>query len=286
MTQTIHLGISTCPNDTFAFHAILNQEIDLDGFQFDTELLDVEELNKGMAAGRFQVAKMSFHAMLHQAGNLRLLSAGSALGFGVGPVVLARAGYAKDRPQNPRILTPGRWTTASLLWLLFHSDPDEQNMHPVVFSDIMPALQSATADLGICIHEGRFTWQDSGLELAEDLGVRWEKETGAPLPLGGIAACRTLDAPTAARLATVIRRSVQWARSNRDACLPTMSKYAQEQSDEVLWAHVDLYVNDWTVDLGPQGLAAIQSLNKLAQANGLAPPGGLEIAQSDSPTLR
>ena len=120
MSQPIRLGISTCPNDTFAFHALLTESIDLDGFAFTTELLDVEELNEGMASGAFDVAKMSYHAMLHQAANLRLLSAGSALGFGVGPVVLSRAGYERDRPEVPVVLTPGRWTTASLLWQLFH----------------------------------------------------------------------------------------------------------------------------------------------------------------------
>jgi 1,4-dihydroxy-6-naphthoate synthase len=278
----IRLGISTCPNDTFAFHALLCGAIDLDGFQFDVQLLDVEDLNQGMAAGRFDVAKMSFHAMLHQAGDLRLLSAGSALGFGVGPVVLSRAGYHQAPPAVPKVLTPGRWTTASLLWLLFHGKgPKSRDMAPVVFSEIMPALQRGEADLGICIHEGRFTWRESGLELAEDLGARWERETNSPLPLGGIAARRSLDEPTAIRLARVVRRSVEWARANPKSCLPSMASHAQEQTEAVLWSHVELYVNEWTVDLGKEGAAAIDVLNKLAAGAGLAPSGQLDIAWAE-----
>ena len=281
MNTPLRLGISTCPNDTFAFHALMHGQIDTDGFDFKVELMDVEELNEGMAAGRFDVAKMSYHAMLLQAPQLRLLSAGSALGFGVGPVVLARAGFGADRPQTPRVLSPGKLTTAALLWELFlaKKHPGAKLDH-VVFSDIMPALEQSNADLGICIHEGRFTWQESGLELAEDLGARWEAETKSPLPLGGIAAARSLDMETAQRLARVVRASVTWGMANREACLPTMARYAQEHTDEVLWSHVDLYVNAWTQDLGAKGRAAIDALNRLGVARGLTPEGGLELAQA------
>jgi 1,4-dihydroxy-6-naphthoate synthase len=281
VSTNIRLGISTCPNDTFAFHALLHRQIDTDGFAFEVELMDVEELNEGMAAGRFDVAKMSYHALLLQAAELRLLSAGSALGFGVGPVVLARAGYGADQPEAPRVLSPGKLTTAALLWQLFLAEqhPGARLDH-VIFSDIMPALERGEADLGICIHEGRFTWQQSGLELAVDLGARWEAETGAPLPLGGIAATRGLGLETAERLARVVRASVTWGMANREACLPTMAKYAQEQTDEVLWSHVDLYVNAWTQDLGAEGRAAIAALNRLGVARGLTPAGGLELAQA------
>ena len=243
--------------------------------------MDVEELNEGMAAGRFDVAKMSYHAMLLQAPQLRLLSAGSALGFGVGPVVLARAGFAAEQPGAPRVLSPGKLTTAALLWELFLAEqhPRAQLDH-VVFSDIMPALERGDADLGICIHEGRFTWQQSGLELAEDLGARWEAETAAPLPLGGIAAARGLGEQTAQRLARVVRASVTWGMANRDACLPTMARHAQEHTEEVLWSHVDLYVNAWTQDLGAEGRAAIEALNRLGVARGLTPEGGLGLAQA------
>ena len=277
-TTKLRVGISTCPNDTFAFHAILNREIDTDGFEFEFELLDVEELNEGMAAGRFDVAKMSFHSMLLLSDELRLLPAGAALGFGVGPVVLARAGYGAEKPTAPRVLTPGKGTTATLLWKLFH--PSEGTLEHVLFSEIMPALQSAKADLGICIHEGRFTWQESGLELAEDLGARWESETQAPLPLGGIAARHELGRDVAKRLGAVVRSSVRWAQENRARCLSTMAKYAVEHSDEVLWSHVDLYVNPWTEDLGAVGLDAIEKLNKLAAQSGLTKGTGLEVAPS------
>jgi 1,4-dihydroxy-6-naphthoate synthase len=279
MSQPIRLGISTCPNDTFAFHALMAGEVDTEGLVFDTELLDVEELNRGFAAGDFDVAKMSFATMLRHASELVLLPAGSALGFGVGPVVLARAGLARE-PElaSLHVLSPGAGTTATLLWRLFHNEPHELDQR--VFHAILPALVAGKADLGICIHEGRFSYAAAGLELFEDLGATWEEATGAPLPLGGIAARAELDADARAAVARAVRRSIEWSLARPGAAAATMARYAQDQSAEAHMKHVELYVNDWTVDLGERGRAALAALGELAAQRGLAPTGALEIQSS------
>lgn len=278
MSTPIRLGISTCPNDTFAFHALLAGEVDTEGLVFETRLCDVEELNRGMTSGAFDVAKLSFATMLRHAGELVLLPSGSALGFGVGPVVLARPGLLTAEPPDLaalRVLAPGAGTTASLLWRLFHAEPAKLDQR--VFHAIMPALLAGEADLGVCIHEGRFTYADIGLELFEDLGATWESATGTPLPLGGIAARVELPDELRARVARTIRRSIEWARAQPAATAPTMARYAQDQSAETHFQHVELYVNDWTVELGEPGLAAIEALGRLAAERGLAPPGGLIV---------
>jgi 1,4-dihydroxy-6-naphthoate synthase len=268
MTKPVRLGISTCPNDTFAFHGLLTRAVDWRGLDFEIELLDVEALNERLLAGEFDVCKASFHAALLAADEVVVLPSGSALGFGVGPLVLAAA--PGTRPSHPGQLTlcPGRHTTAALLFDLFH--PKSSRVEQVVFSDIMPRLMVRTADFGVCIHEGRFTWQSHGLALVEDLGIRWENETACPLPLGGIVAARRLPTATIAAVQRVIHDSLTLARQDPAAALPTMRAHAQEFDDRVLMQHVDLYVNDWTIDLGPTGVRALDELSARAASLGLA----------------
>ena len=273
----VHLGISTCPNDTFAFHGILERKVNLRGLDFRIELLDVQELNRRLFAGDFDVAKASFHAALLLRGTLGVLPAGSALGFGVGPLLLAARPDTRPRDAVPqpgggarpaRVLGPGAHTTATLLYALFHAG--EGALEQVVFSDIMPALEAGAADFGICIHEGRFTWRAHGLALVEDLGAVWEEATAAPLPLGGILARHALGAETIRAVTAVIRDSLAYARTHRGETVPTMRRYAQELTDDVLFQHVDLYVNDWTTDLGDTGRAALETLDRQARRAGLA----------------
>lgn len=266
MTRELHIGISTCPNDTFAFHALLSRELELDGVRLRFELTDVEELNRRWMQGEFDLAKLSFHAALHSSDELWVLPTGSALGSGVGPLLLARPEAQRD---HPRVLCPGRWTTASLLYQLFHGGDGE--VEQVVFSDIMPRLQAGTADLGVCIHEGRFTWEQQGLERVEDLGERWESETGALLPLGGIVARRSLGAELARQVATALGQSIDLARSAPKAAEVTMRKYAQELSSEVLWSHVELYVGEHTRALGEAGREALRTLATVARERDLIP---------------
>ena len=246
----------------------MTRAVDWRGLEFDISLIDIQQLNDGLFRGEFDVAKASFHAALLLADKTVVLPSGSALGFGVGPLLLSAT--LDTRPSNSGQLTlcPGQHTTATLLFELFHRGTTETEH--VVFSDIMPKLQRGEADFGVCIHEGRFTWQDQGLGLVEDLGTRWEAETDCPLPLGGIVAQRALPTKTIATVQAVIRDSLDLALADPALALPSMRKYAQEFDDSVLSQHVDLYVNQWTRDLGNTGLAALQQLSDRAFAIGLA----------------
>jgi len=275
VSQIIRLGISTCPNDTFAFHGLLTRTVDWRGLEFDVELLDIEQLNARMLQGDFDVCKMSFAAAVALAQEIVVLPSGSALGFGVGPLLLAAAPGTRPTDASQLTLCPGRQTTAALLFALFHAGTSR--VEHDVFSAIMPRLAAGTADFGVCIHEGRFTWQAHGLHLVEDLGTRWEAETSCPLPLGGITASRRLPDDILATVQAVIRDSLSYALAHRDATLPTMRAHAQEFADDVLMQHVDLYVNDWTLDLGPTGRRALDELVSRAAAVGLAAPARLEI---------
>ena len=257
----LHLGISTCPNDTFAFAALLEGRSETFGLQFETELLDVEELNQRLAAGDFDLAKGSFAAALDMTDELGVLPSGAAIGFGNGPLLLAREVRQAPRPED-RVLCPGANTTATLLYRTFY--PDGPDPEQVVFDRIMPALEAGAADLGVCIHEGRFTFAERGLHRVADLGERWEAATGAPLPLGGIFARRALATGVLRRAQAAIAASLDAARADPASALPCMRRYAQEQTDEVIRAHVDLYVNEHTRDLGPEGRAEITALAERA----------------------
>ncbi len=278
MTRRVRVGISTCPNDTFAFHALLAGEVRIPGVELAIELADVEILNERMLAGELDLAKASFHAMLAMSERVRVLPCGAALGSGVGPLLLAARGQgvkAGAIPASERVLCPGRWTTATLLLRLFH--PEATRIEQRVFSAILPELSRGSAGYGVCIHEARFTWREHGVELVEDLGETWERETGGVLPLGGLAVSRALEPELALRLARGVQSSLEWALTHREACLATMRRYAQEQSDAVLWSHVELYVNERTLELGPAGRAALRELSRLAQAHGCLPAGGGEL---------
>jgi len=264
----IRIGISTCPNDTFAFFPLLERRIDTDGFDFEFELLDVQELNRLLAAGQLDVGKASFHAALKLADRYGVFPAGSALGFGNGPLLLAaREGSRLDAWESaagpPVVLCPGADTTAYLLYQLFY--PGSGRVEQVVFSEIAASLLAGRADFGVCIHEGRFTYRRQGLSLVEDLGQRWERETGLPLPLGGILGRWALGDEVLARLSRVIGTSVAYALGHRTEALPTMQRYAQEMDPAVIWSHVDLYVNRWTEDLGQEGWRSLECLSRMAQ---------------------
>jgi len=273
MSAPLRVGLSTCPNDTFLFHALLTGAVRPRGLELEFVLADVEELNARMLRGELALAKTSFHAMLSMAERVRVLASGSALGYGVGPLLLAAPGRRTELPLAPEalVLTPGRWTTAALLLELLPGvlGKGPRRIEHVVFSSILPRLSAGDADYGACIHEARFTWRDHGVGQVCDLGERYERLAGAPLPLGGLCVSRALERSTAAELARVIRASLEWGLAHRDECLPTMRRYAQESSDAVLWAHVDLYVNEWTRELGPEGRSALATLARLARERGL-----------------
>lgn len=267
----LRIGLSTCPNDTFLFHALLRGEVEVPGLELEFVLADVEELNQRMLRGELELSKVSAHALLAMAARVWLLPCGSAVGFGVGPLLLAAPSRPRELPLPPaaRVLAPGRWTTASLLLEALHPGP--LRIEQTVFSAIPPALAAGRADYGACIHEARFTHRALGLELVADLGSLFEQTLGAPLPLGGLCVARSVGRPLARTLSLALRRSLEWALSHREECLPTMRRHAQELDEAVLWSHVDLYVNEWTLDLGPVGREAYAALGRLVAARG---PGG------------
>lgn len=265
--KPIRFAISTCPNDTFAFHGMLNKKVDWRGLDFDIQLLDIQTLNEELLAGRLDVAKTSFHAALYLANDYGVFPSGSALGYGVGPLLLASSPNTIPIHSQQLTLCPGIHTTATLLFKLFY--PNTTRLDQVVFSEIMPRLKAGKADFGVCIHEGRFTWQSEGLFLVEDLGNRWEKTTHCPLPLGGIIGAWRLGHDVLSRVQQVILDSLLYGLSNPDATLPTMRKFAQEFDDSVLMKHVELYVNDWTRELGSVGERALEELSRRAFEIGL-----------------
>ena len=274
MGKVIRLGISPCPNDTFAFHGLMERRVDWHSLDFRVELMDVQALNQTLSGDRFDVVKASFYAALRSSQSVGVLPSGSALGFGVGPVLLAAEGRSHPgvlidgRPA--RVLCPGEWTTATLLYQAFH--PGHGTVDQVAFSEIMPALQRGAADFGVCIHEGRFTFRKHGLSLVEDLGTTWELATAAPLPLGGIMARLDLGEEMLAAIQATIRDSLEYGRDHPEETLPTMRRHAQELDDDVIRAHVDLYVNEWTSDLGEEGRRAIALLAERARQTGLLSP--------------
>ena len=265
------LGFSPCPNDCFIFDAIVNRRVDLEGLAFTTHLADVEALNKAAFAGEADVTKLSYHAYAYCADRYVLLDAGSALGRNCGPLLISKRAISTEEVAagGLRIAVPGKYTTANfLLGLAFPAACDTSE---VLFSEIEAAVVDGRYDAGLIIHENRFTYEARGLKKIVDLGEFWEKETGAPIPLGGIVARRALPAGVLQTVNRVLRRSVEYAFANRSASLPFVRANAQEMSDEVMYKHIDLYVNDYSIDLGTEGKRAVGILFERAVAAGVIP---------------
>jgi 5,8-dihydroxy-2-naphthoate synthase len=265
----LSLAFSPCPNDCFMFEAIVNQRIDLDGLEFDVHLADVEALNAAAMAGRAGVTKLSYHAFAHCADRYVLLDAGSALGRNCGPLLISKRSITPDEVERGalRIAIPGQLTTANLLLGL--AFPKARNKTELVFSAIEGALLNGEFDAGVIIHENRFTFEAKGLKKIIDLGEFWEQSTGAPIPLGGIVIDRNVADDVKARVNRVVCRSVEYAFAHRDASLPYVREHAQEMSEDVMYRHIDLYVNDYSVDLGSEGRRAIELLLERAAAAGV-----------------
>jgi 1,4-dihydroxy-6-naphthoate synthase len=267
----LSLGFSPCPNDCFMFDAIVNRRIDLEGLSFEVRMDDVEALNKAAFADLIDVTKLSYHAYAYCADRYVLLDAGSALGRNCGPLLISKRPITSEQVAagGLRIAIPGRYTTANfLLGLAFPAAGDRTEL---VFSEIEPALVAGRFDAGLIIHENRFTYAAKGLRKIIDLGEFWEQETGAPIPLGGIVIRRSLPADVLQRVNRVMRRSVEYAFAHRDASLPFVREHAQEMSEDVMYRHIDLYVNEYSVDLGAEGRRAVEVLFDRARASGIIP---------------
>jgi len=265
------LGASPCPNDCFVFDALVNRRIDLEGLEFDIHMADVEALNKAAFAGDAEVTKISYHAYAYCADRYALLDAGSALGRNCGPLLISKRAIspAEVAAGGVRIAIPGKYTTANfLLGLAF---PNARLTKELVFSEIEGALLKGDFDAGVIIHENRFTYEAKGLRKIIDLGEFWEQSAGAPIPLGGIVIRRSLPDGVQQTVNRILRRSVQYAFANPKASLPYVREHAQEMSEAVIYKHIDLYVNQFSVDLGSDGRRAVELLFARAAATGVIP---------------
>ncbi|MES2454462.1 MAG: 1,4-dihydroxy-6-naphthoate synthase [Bacteroidota bacterium] len=269
----LSLGFSPCPNDTFIFDALIHHKIDTEGLEFEVFFDDVETLNQKALRSELDITKLSFHAFAHVYEQYALLDAGSALGFGVGPLLICkREELLAQENLSPHLKVgiPGKLTTAN--FLLGIAFPQLQQKEEMVFSEIEDAVLQDKIDVGLIIHENRFTYADRGLHKILDLGSYWETLTGCAIPLGGIVINRKLDHGVQEKVNRILRKSVEYAFANPKSGLDFIRAHAQEMSEEVMYKHIELYVNEYSVDLGEKGRAAIDVLFKMAQERGLIAP--------------
>ncbi len=275
MTKELTLGFSPCPNDTFMFYPLVHGLVDTGGLSYRERLEDVETLNQLALKGELDISKVSYHALGHIRDQYALLRSGSALGRGCGPLLVASEAINPANLRGKTIAVPGRYTTALLLLRLF--DPELDNFIVMPFNEIMDAVLSGNVDAGLIIHESRFTYQGFGLHKLVDLGEWWEGETGLPIPLGGIVARRSLGAEKIAAVERALRCGVEYAQSHHGEAARYIGEHAQEMSPEVCAAHIGLYVNDFSTDLGEEGISAITCLLRRAEAAGLIPASGTPL---------
>jgi len=273
--RTLSLGYSPCPNDTFIFYALVHGKIDVGDLNFKEILLDVETLNQMAVKGALDITKVSYNAF----GNLRedycLLRSGGALGRGCGPLLVVRSQESGVWSfKNKKIAIPGNLTTAFLLLRLYlasthNSELQTLNFVDMPFHKIMEAVKKGEADAGLIIHEGRFTYPSYGLKKIMDLGEWWEKETGLPIPLGCIIAKRSLGNVIISKAERLIRESVLYAMSRRDEPKKYIKKHSQELNDSVICEHINLYANDYSIDIGDDGIIAVRKLLDMAEERGI-----------------
>ena len=256
------LYFSPCPNDTFCFHAMVTGAVDTEGLQFDVHLEDVEQLNNRVLHENPAICKISYQVLPAIASRYRMLPCGSALGFGNGPLLVARKPLEAITPQT-RIAIPGVHTTAA--FLLKFAYPLARNTQPLLFSDISEAILHNDYDAGVLIHEGRFVYKEQGLHLMADLGKCWEERTGLPIPLGGIAVSRTLPLEVQQKAARVLHQSIRYALQHPSHSWEYVQSHARELDPQVIRQHIKLFVNDYTLDLGTKGKEAVEALMRVTQ---------------------
>lgn len=270
------LGYSPCPNDCFIFDAMVHGKIDTEGLEFEVIMEDVEALNQRAFKAELDITKLSFHAFLYVQHNYILLKSGSALGFNCGPLLVGSSEFVVRRMNEElktnsqlrtpnselRIAIPGKNTTANFLLSLAY--PEMKNKTEVLFSDIEQGVLEGKYDAGLIIHESRFTYEQKGLKKILDLGEFWESLIHAPIPLGGIVARRNFDNDLLQKINRIIKKSVEYAYANIADVMPYVKQHAQEMSEEVMKKHIDLYVNEFSIDLGKTGKDAVDILFKKA----------------------
>ena len=276
MSGALTLGYSPCPNDTFIFYALTHGKVAIPGITFSEQLEDVETLNRMALQNALDITKISYHAFGHLRDNYALLRSGSALGRGCGPLIVARPGTTLADLATGVIAIPGELTTAYLLLRLY--DPSLTNIKVMSFDRVMDAVSKGEATAGLIIHESRFTYPLYKLEKLLDLGEWWERYSGLPIPLGGILGKRTLGKETLMQVEAGIRESLRYAYAHPDEVLSYCQQHSQEMDRTVMKNHIDLYVNDFSLDLGREGLAAVYRLFDEAEQRNIFP-------RSDKPLL-
>ncbi len=266
MNKKIRFGFSSCPNDTFIFYALVNGKIDTYGIEFDFVVEDVEDLNKKALGGEIDVTKISFNAYGKVADKYILSNYGSALGKNNGPLIIAKDKINIANLPSKTVAIPGANTTANLLMSI--ALPEVKNKREYLFSDIEDAILSGEVDAGLIIHETRFTYHKKGLVKILDLGEWWETEYNLPLPLGGICISREFDRPVQMLLDKLIGDSVEYAFEHPAETMQFIKSYAQETSDKVIFSHIDLYVNEFTREIGSLGKKSVEFLLQAGEKAG------------------
>lgn len=269
------LGFSPCPNDTFIFDALVNKKIDTLGIDFEVAYADVEQLNRWAMEGKLDITKLSFHAYAYCIQNYVLLNSGSALGNNCGPMLIARNPLRTEDINIAKIAIPGKMTTANFLLGILY--PQAKNKVEKVFSAIEGDVLNGNVDMGLIIHENRFTYQKKGLHKVTDLGEEWETKTHSPIPLGGIFIKRSIGTEIQHKVDSLIRQSIEFAFANPDSSRDYVKQHSQEMEDNVIEQHINLYVNKYSVNLGEDGKRAIETLFEIGKENNIIPKHNLSL---------
>ncbi len=254
------LAFSPCPNDTFIFDALVNQKIDTKGISFEVFLEDVQTLNEWAMQGKMDFSKISYGVWNKVKNQYQLLNSGGALGKGVGPLLITKPGNINS-VNDMTIAIPGENTTAHLLFSLAYPNATKKVFK--VFHEIENAVLNGEVDAGVIIHENRFTYEAKGLKKIIDLGAYWEETQQLPIPLGGIIAKKTIDPAIIQEVDALIKQSIEYAFANYPTVAPYVIEHAQEMSEEVMRQHINLYVNNFSLDLGAEGLQAVEKLTRI-----------------------
>lgn len=263
------MAYSPCPNDTSMFHDIAAGLLAHHGYKVSVHLHDVETLNQLALAGTYDITKISFHAYLLVRQHYQLLNAGAALGFGCGPLLVSRKAVAPAEAARSRIAIPGELTTAHLLLRLWAPAADRKLFVP--YDRVMDLLRAGEADCGILIHESRFTYKEAGFTCITDLGHWWEQQTGQPIPLGCIVARKSLGLSTISEIDALLREIIIRSRAHPEESAEYVREHARELDDSVTKKHINMFVTDFSVDLGEAGLKAITVLETMARKAGVIP---------------
>lgn len=269
------LGYSPCPNDTFIFYGLIHGKVPCPDIEFIEQLEDVETLNQQALKSQLDLTKISYHAFGHLRKNYVLLHSGGALGRGCGPLVIAAQDTSMAKLRGKKIAIPGQLTTANLLLQLYSDGYEDLLILP--FDRIMDAIAQGQADAGVIIHESRFTYQQHGLKRILDLGQWWEEDSGFPIPLGGILAKRSLGVTVINQIDAALRQSIEYAYAHPQEPQNYIRQHAQELDDEVVRNHIELYVNNFSIDLGDEGVQAVNCLLSRAEERGIIPPCELPL---------